>query len=79
MEEKRKPRRWGRWLVLGLVLLVAYPLSLGPVVWLEHRGYSNPTLIRARQLLYHPAREINTRFAPAPFRDLWGSYVRWWH
>lgn len=39
MEEKRKPRRWSTWLVVGLVLLVAYPLSMGPMVFLTIKGY----------------------------------------
>lgn len=41
MEEQCKPTRWGLWLVVGLVLLVAYPLSMGPVSWLIDHKYLN--------------------------------------
>jgi hypothetical protein len=38
MTEKRKTNRWLTWLVVGLTLLVAYPLSAGPVGWMFRRG-----------------------------------------
>lgn len=36
MEEKRKPRRWVLWLIAA-TLLIGYPLSFGPFVWLFER------------------------------------------
>lgn len=39
-EEKRKPTRWGLWLVVALVVLVAwFPLTVPPVQRLIRRGY----------------------------------------
>lgn len=40
MEDKRKPKRWLLWLVVGLTVLVAYPLSYGPYNWL----YDSPLI-----------------------------------
>ena len=36
MEEMRKPIAWLWWTVAALMLLVAYPLSLGPAAWCIH-------------------------------------------
>ncbi|MDB5339517.1 MAG: hypothetical protein JWN70_5136 [Planctomycetaceae bacterium] len=32
-EQQRKPTPWLWWTLAGLMLLVAYPLSMGPVAW----------------------------------------------
>lgn len=39
MTEQRKTISWLWWTVAGLMLLVAYPLSLGPIVWLHGHDY----------------------------------------
>ena len=31
--------RWAKWTLAGLAVLAAYPLSLGPVVWLAIHGW----------------------------------------
>jgi hypothetical protein len=39
MSEKQNPRPWLTWLVLGLVLLVAYPASIIPAYQLAQHEY----------------------------------------
>src|SRR5262245_31393576 len=42
---KRRSRRF--WIIAGVVvLLVAYPLSFGPVIWLTARGYVNEAAVQ---------------------------------
>lgn len=56
MEEKRKPKRWLMWLVVGLLLLIAYPLSLGPVRWAaQHISVSgNGIIAQCLEVFYSP-------------------------
>lgn len=76
MEEKRKPRSWLTWLVIGLVLLVAYPLSQGPVVWLSSHGKINETTCRYMDAFYLPVHLVTIR-APRVWKA-YHSYLRWW-
>ncbi|MDB5341225.1 MAG: hypothetical protein JWN70_6844 [Planctomycetaceae bacterium] len=39
MEEKQKSRPWLTWLAVGVVVVVAYPLSEGPMIALGLNGY----------------------------------------
>lgn len=44
MEEKRKPRLWLVFLTVLFILVVVYPLSLGPLLWLHKKGVITPTM-----------------------------------
>ena len=73
MEEKRKRNPWLTWLVVGLMLLVAYPLSSGPVAWLEVHGNLSPN---TRQFLWE-------FYAPVGFACNNGppqvrQFLTWW-
>ena len=56
MEDKRKPRGWLMLLVVGLALLVVYPLSVGPAHWCCLIGLiPNPSpLVNFLDRLYFP-------------------------
>lgn len=69
-------------MIVLVVLMVLYPLSLGPVVWLERRGYvSGPVWAKAHSLelemlsLIGPGRRGGSRvvtynFLPGEFEDV---------
>jgi len=46
------------WLVMGLVMMVAYPLSAGPVVWMFQHDYLPDSLFPAAQVFYAPLAVI---------------------
>ena len=54
MTEKRKPKPWLRWVVVGLIiLLVAYPASFGPAYWMVIR-MEHQTAKHAFNIAYFP-------------------------
>ena len=67
MEEQRKPRNWGLWLAIGLVLLVAYLLSLGPYALLVFWGVIPPL-----HWLYTPLEQFPS------FYSWLDGYGAWW-
>jgi hypothetical protein len=73
MEEKRKPTRWGLWLAVGMGLLVAYPLSLGPAFRFAVLGYVPETVF---EIGYEPLRCVASPF-PA-IKQLEREYILWW-
>jgi hypothetical protein len=88
MDDKRKKPFWP-WITIALfVVLLAYPLSMGPFLWL-----SDVTSIRVRREspgawsaanaavifidpLYDPLRWIAPRFEVTD--DAWNRYCSWW-
>lgn len=71
MEEKQKPRRWLMWLVVGLILLVAYPLSFGPAYWMMVRTGYHPAF-GAFDIVYHPLVMLASRDATV------GNWAAWY-
>jgi hypothetical protein len=59
MEEKRKPRRRTKWLVVGLILLVIYPLSMGPALALYGRVLPIHIHKRVFAVVYFPIIWLN--------------------
>lgn len=79
MEEKQKPRPWLWWTVAGLILLVAYPLSLGPVAWgYERLGFDNDDtfIVTAIKVFYFPLIQV-VENSPG-FRGIYRPYNDWW-
>lgn len=72
MEEKRKPKRWVLWLVVGLVLLVAYPLSIGPFRWCEVHGVISRPMFKAVRVVYVPVNWL------IPHKSLMGKWLEWY-
>ncbi len=75
MDEKRKPLSPHFWTAAGLMVLAAYPLSLGPV---EHLGNCGirvlPFFARG---IYQPIWWI-VEHGPFPLDYMIVAYVRWW-
>ena len=78
MEEKRKILPWYWWPVAGLLVLVAYLLSSGPVVWLLCRLELKDSLIFTfvgyvyLPLMFIGVNEIH------PLSDWLIPYWHWW-
>jgi hypothetical protein len=74
-DESKPRRRWPTYLAIVLVLvLVVYPLSIGPAEVLITR-WPNPTFIRCAQAIYYPLLP----FLRIPHtEELVTSYVRFW-
>lgn len=69
MEEKRNPKSWGQWLIVGPVLLVGYPLSMQPVFSLV-----NLKVLPFRVVdVYGPLYGI-AKMTPSPICDWWWEY-----
>lgn len=74
MEAPNTNWRWQWWLGFVAVLLVAYPLSLGPVYALVMEGY----LPEAAFLPYLPLDALDA-VLPPPINDLLPWYLGLWH
>ncbi len=71
MEEKRKPIPWFWWTVAGLMMLVAYPLSMGPILRLVSDGY----LPKEMRAIYRPLGWVIERSPPPVQRVLlWSAF-----
>ena len=78
MDEKRKSRPWAVWLVVGLVLLVAYPLSMGPVLYLMFDGSGPSPVYESVTTLYAPLLPLLHEPAANPITSAYQGYVLWW-
>lgn len=79
MEEKKKPYSRLTWLVVGLVLLpVAYPLSVGPAVWLSGRGYL--PMINNRPMMDYIYQPVfyTAGYGPPVISLPLNWYIDWW-
>ena len=54
MEEKRKPRLFLVFVTAAFILLVVYPLSLGPLLWLHNKGVITPAVAECIGAFYLP-------------------------
>jgi hypothetical protein len=68
---------WTLVAVLGIVLLVVYPLSIGPVGWLIIRAGSPPWTQAAFEWIYGPLIWLQDH-GPAPASRLLTWYFGWW-
>lgn len=74
MTEKQKSRPWLTWLVIVLVLLVAYPLSMGPMIRLAIKGYLPDWFVELP--VYYPLQLLEDR--SPPIHRLFDWYEDWW-
>ena len=74
-DESKPRRRWPTYLAVGLVLLmVVYPLSVGPLVWLTDRDYlSDDSVIL---YAYIPLGWLMDHWRP--FEDAINWYANMW-
>lgn len=75
-EERRKGSPGTAALVTVLAVLVLYPLSLGPVLWLFHHEYLTVKQAPIAQSVYSPLEEYVRRHMP--MSDAYLSYLRLW-
>lgn len=74
MNEQLRQKRWRLWLVVGVGLLVAYPLSIGPIAHMKIHGGYHPTWLR---LYCRPWGLIHSR-VPEPLGRLMTNYLMLW-
>jgi hypothetical protein len=77
-DNKQTGWSWGWWLGIGLaVLLIAYPLSLGPVEWSIEDADIPRWMQTALEWFYAP---ISTAldYLPRSVVKAYVRYVRWW-
>ncbi len=77
MAEKRKLSSVF-WVSIALLLLLAYPLSLGPVVWLDSQGMFSEAARRWIEVLYSPLLFLFENENIPLLPQLFESYVDWW-
>jgi hypothetical protein len=67
--QKKKPSA-GFWITVVLAVVVAYPLSFGPAVWLAARGAIPETAIK---FAYWPLLCQRVHL-----KNSWGAFIRWY-
>jgi|GEM_PF-3071925 len=60
----------------GMLMLLSYPLSAGPVIWMFHRSYIPPWSMGILMVVYGPL-EYGCDQVPLLDATL-GEYIRWW-
>jgi hypothetical protein len=63
--------------VLVIAVMLAYPLSLGPAVWLYHHKYVPNWARMPIQVFYSPLEWL-AHHGPGPVRDSFNWYVELW-
>jgi hypothetical protein len=62
--------------MLVVLFLVAYPFSLGPVVWLLDRTQPNDRIMACAEVFYWPVLAVSD--ALPPVGGLVEGYIDWW-
>ena len=73
----RKERRTKRTAVILVALLVGYPLSWGPALWLHYRGHLPESLSPAISAFYWPLERLSSS-GPKQLRGVLSAYARIW-
>ena len=75
MADRKKPGVALGASVVLVVLLVAYPLSFGPALWLQDREWCPVWVTNMIEILYVPISELfRAHLVPNWYR----SYLDWW-
>jgi hypothetical protein len=77
--EHRQPglAYWATVVVAGLIVLAAYPLSVGPAEWLRHHGWIPESLWDAIGTFYAPLGWLYAN-GPQSVRDVMDWYGHLW-
>jgi hypothetical protein len=74
------PWRWPRWtlILLAVLMLLGYPLSIGPIVWLGNHAYLSDEAMLIAEIIYLPIEAAGELFLPIKvvlnaYRKLWGE------
>jgi len=72
--------RLGRrfWITVALVVLVGYPLSFGPVYWLDLSYHTDTRWIRDAIFLYRLPHDAVIEVLPQAIADVDGAYMDLW-
>lgn len=71
----RQPRSRRHWMIwIALCVLLGYPLSLGPVIWIASRFRQPESVFETLQPVYNPFIHLLLA-SPQPVRDLAGHYL----
>jgi len=71
-----RPRTVWTTLLAGLLVLVVYPLSIGPAVWLQRHGYLEGWPQKAYGIIYGPVSWAVVQFEWC--RRLADWYIAFW-
>jgi hypothetical protein len=67
--------RWARWTAIAVAAVMLYPISVGPVLWLDLHGV---TPVWCRDIpLYQPVQWLREN-GPEPIRDAINQYLAFW-
>jgi hypothetical protein len=77
MEEKRKPRWWLVCFTAAFMLLVVYPLSAGPFVWLHQNGIIPAAAVEYLGVVYLPLKFV-CEAVPVPIGNTFEWYLVLW-
>jgi hypothetical protein len=75
-EQPKRSRTIGILATLFVALLVAYPLSLGPIVWLDERGYFSESAHPVLEAIYLPLFAVG-KYVPA-IGYIIEEYISFW-
>jgi len=76
-EPDRRSHRLRNVVAVVLVLVVLYPLSYGPVMWLSYHGYLKAVSEHFIIAVYKPT-EVMIEPLPDPIRRAYFDYMLWW-
>jgi hypothetical protein len=77
MNSSRKKPGVAYWATVVLVVVLAYPLSYGPVIALDRMGLIPQAILRPLAIIYRPIDGILRAGPDTPKRLLWW-YVKLW-
>ncbi len=77
MKEKRKPRLWLVCLTAAFILLVIYPMSAGPFVWLHRNGIIPAAAVEYLEVVYLPLGFL-CESVPVPIASAFEWYLALW-
>ena len=70
------PKRSVPWAAVVVLIVIAYPLSAGPAVWLQMRGAFGPGVVTALEAFYWPLARLADLSQAG--RELLNWYVFLW-
>jgi hypothetical protein len=78
MTDNRKGSSAPFWCTLLLSAALAYPVLLGPWVYVVNRFDLPAPIVTAGGVVYQPMETMAERVLPDPIASLYFRYVMWW-